>query len=76
MELSGSKIKKFLISWEIELSSSKIKKVIIFSQKSFSYISGKGTFFKKLISQELSEREKLKEPIPIQVSYISGNGTF
>ena len=76
MELSGSKIKKFLIFWEIERSSPKIKKVIIFSQKSFSYISGKGTFFKKLIFQELSELEKLKEPIPIQVSYISGNRTF
>ena len=31
----------------MELSSPKIKKVLIFSQKSFSYISGNGTFFKK-----------------------------
>ena len=45
MELSGSKIKKFLIFQEIELSSSNIKKFLIFLQKkSFSYISGNGTF--------------------------------
>ena len=31
----------------MELSSPKIKEVVILSQKSFSYISGKGTFFKK-----------------------------
>ena len=35
MELSGSRIKKIHIFWEIKLSSPKIKKVLIFSQKSF-----------------------------------------
>ena len=51
MELSSSKIKKFLIFREMKISSSNIKKFLIFSQKKaflifleteFSYISGNG----------------------------------
>ena len=65
MELSSSKIKKFVIFREIELFGSDIKKVIIFSQKQaflifremkLSYISGIGN--------------------PEKIPYISGNGTF
>ena len=36
---------KILIFGEMKLSSPKIKRVLIFSQKSFSYITGNGTFF-------------------------------
>ena len=38
MELSATKIKKFLIFWEMELSCSNIKKILIFSQKEASLI--------------------------------------
>ena len=52
MELSSSKIKKFLIFREMELCSPKIEKVLIFLKKSFSYISGNGTFLKKFSEPE------------------------
>ena len=60
MELSATKIKKFLIFWEMELSCSNIKKIFkifIFSQKEAS-----------LIFQGI---ETLKK-----ILYISRNGTF
>ena len=43
MELSRSKIKKFLIFQETELSSSNIKKLLIFQEMELSYISGNRT---------------------------------
>ena len=63
MELSSSKIKKFCIFQEMELFNHNIE-VLIFYQKSFSYILGIGTFLKKL-----SELEKLKNPLYKNVLY-------
>ena len=46
MKLSTSKIKKFLILWEIELSGSYIKKFLTFSQKKASE-NGTSLYFRK-----------------------------
>ena len=61
MELSSSKIKKFLIYQEMELSyilgnGNPEKILYIFSKESFSYISGNGN--------------------PKKILYISGSRTF
>ena len=65
MELSSSKIKKFLIFQEMELSSSSIKKFIIFSQKKTLLI------FREMELFYISENGN-----PPKILYISGNGTF
>ena len=61
MELSSSKIKKFLIFLETELSCPKIKRVLIFSQKKLLfYFMKQGMFLKKLLifQKRNSEPEK------------------
>ena len=63
--------------WEMERSGSKIKKVLIFSQKSFSYISGNGTSLKtSYISGGNFPSSKNKKTKSEKISYFSGNGTF
>ena len=55
MELSGYFNKwnlKILMFGEMKLSSPKIKRVLIFSQKSFSYITRNGTFFLFILSSK------------------------
>ena len=42
-----TRLNNILIFWEIKLSRPKIKKFLIFSQKSFSYISRNGNFLKE-----------------------------
>ena len=61
----------------MKISSPNVKKFIIFSQKSFSYISGSGTFLKNVLyfRRQLSELEKYKKPA-LNFFFISGNGTF
>ena len=77
MELSTSKIKKFLIFQEMELSGSNIKKFLIFSQKKaflifqemeLFYILGNGNPRKIPYILENGNPEK--------IIYISGNETF
>ena len=60
MELSSSKIEKFLTFQEMELFSPKINKVLIFSQKTFFLYFRKWSCLKKpLIFQEgTSEPQK------------------
>ena len=62
MELSSSKIKKFLIFQEMELSSSNIKKSLIFSQKKAFLI-----FREMKLSYILGNRN------PEKILYISEN---
>ena len=68
--------KKFLILLEMELSSSNIKKILIFSQKSFSYIFSKESF--SYISENgtlhfSTQARKIKEIHLEKNSCISGN---
>ena len=42
-----TRLNNIFIFWEIKLSRPKIKKFLIFSQKSFSYISRNGNFLKE-----------------------------
>ena len=65
MELSSSKIKKFLIFPGMEISGSDIKKFLIFSQKKAFLI------FQQMELSYVS-RNGNTEKIP----YFSGNGTF
>ena len=85
MELSSSKIEKFLTFQEMELFSPKINKVLIFSQKTFflcfrkwsclkktSYISGRNLRAAKIKKNPSEKTDCIfsKESF----SYISGNG--
>ena len=65
MEISRSKIKKFLIFHEMELSGSNTKKFFIFSQKKAL-----------LIFREIELFNILGNRNPEKVPYISGNGIF
>ena len=76
MELSATKIKKFLIFWEMELSCSNIKEnFYIFSKGSFSYISGNRNpkknfvYFKKQNFLTLWERKPKKLLIFQEVTF-------
>ena len=63
MELSSSKIKKFLIFQEIELFSPEINKVLIFSQKTFFLYFRKWSCLKKTsyISGRNLQASKIKK---------------
>ena len=76
-------MKKVIIFQEMELTCLRLKNLyfvkcifLIFSQKSFCYISRNGTFLKNFFyfRRQLSKLKKKK--ISEKISYISGNGTF
>ena len=70
MELSSSRIKKFLIFQDLNFLAPRLKNFLYFQKWNFpvsysSYISG-GNFLSA----------KNKKTHPVKISYISGNGTF